>query len=198
VTQQITSLARVDNVVVFQQNQVMWTGPTKEFLADPSLCAITRGGEPLSEQSIDRDVSEYVDKEYQLLDDQQQHDGEASLVGSGPFEGEERAEGAVRFRVFQFYAKCAAGILEAFAVLFVAVLSILSKIIASYWFVWWIGDTLRLEKAQYIAGYLGVTLSQTVISGNAGTVYNQELLANTSHHSWVRTDSCVWQHKDEP
>jgi hypothetical protein len=170
VTQQISHVTQVDNVIAIQQNQVRWTGPAKEFSANPSLysslCGTTTRSRPLGEESIDGDISvdEHVKNPFLCI--QKPHNDEMN-PGSELLEEEERTKGGVQFRHFKFYTKCAGGVSEAFALLFGAISSIIAKIISSYWFVWWIGDVLRLEKTQYIGGYLGITISQTIIQGAA-------------------------------
>lgn len=79
-------------------------------------------------------------------------------------EEEERATGAVKLGVLSFYTRAAGGALQAINIGFLMALITGSQVMASYWFVWWISDELDLRQGQYLGGYLGLTLAQSVFT----------------------------------
>ncbi|OAA66093.1 ABC transporter, transmembrane domain, type 1 [Cordyceps fumosorosea ARSEF 2679] len=73
---------------------------------------------------------------------------------------EERARGAVRFSVLDFYIRQSGGTAHAVAVAFMTCMLTAAKVVSQYWFVWWIADTFSLAQSQYMGIFLGLTLFQ--------------------------------------
>jgi len=154
--QKSTHLTHVDNLIVVEQNRVTQTGPVDAFRTDVrffSAASRVAGEPPVGARSM----LPHLPKKLSTPS--------PTYSAARLFDQEERAEGGVKFPVFRFYAQCVGCFWDALAIALGVVLSITSKIIASYWFVWWIGDVLQLKKVQYMGGYLGITFSQTIIQG---------------------------------
>ncbi|KAF3767031.1 P-loop containing nucleoside triphosphate hydrolase protein [Cryphonectria parasitica EP155] len=79
-------------------------------------------------------------------------------------EEEERARGAVKSDVLAFYTLNAGGVIEVVKLACMAIFLTVSKVMGSYWFVWWIDDQLGLRQGQYLGGYLGLTLATCVFT----------------------------------
>ena len=140
-----------------------WAGPAKEFFADPSLCSDL--GSTITESKLLRGLPTETDKH---VGDEFQKESSECTFGGHPtllFEDEERVVGGVQFHVLKFYAQLVGGIWGAVALCFGVILSAASKIMDSYWFIWWIRNEFQVEKSVYMGGYLGIALTQTAIQG---------------------------------
>lgn len=154
----------VDNVVLFEKNRVSWHGPTSEFLTKSDIRDSVLRQKWLEETK----TAESKDNPEQGLakagpdnsDSQTQTAHEAELLGD-----EERVKGAVKLSVLSFYINKTGGMLQAIFVIVLMACLTVAKIMGSYWFVWWIADDLGLEQDQYLGGYVGLTVGQTICTG---------------------------------
>lgn len=163
VTLHTSIIPQVDNVIVVEKSRVVRSGA--ELLADPSLRKSALHEDWLHEAQAcageaDGDVS--ADNKVAPGSLPDAASGDTAITALDLVEGEERATGTVKLSVLGFYTQAAGGILQAINVGFLAVLLTASRVLANYWFVWWIDDELALEQDQYLAGYLGLTIAQSV------------------------------------
>jgi hypothetical protein len=143
------------------ENIVTWSGTSSHFFADVGMSEAILGREMLQKLEA---ASPITEKKVTDIEKELEIDEGDSSAAVAVFEDEERAVGAVQFRVFEFYAKCTGGIIQMLAVLATTILLLASKIIGLYWFVWWIDNTLGFSKEQYVWGYLGLTVSQALVT----------------------------------
>lgn len=164
VTLHTSFVPQVDNVIMMDKSRVVRSDT--ELLADSNL------REPVLHEDWLQEVraSESSDNAGTTPDKKPVPD---SLLGAADEESatavidlveeEERATGAVKFGVINFYIRAAGGVLQIASIFLLVAVLTASKVMAGYWFVWWISDGLGLRQGQYLGGYLGLTLAQSVI-----------------------------------
>ena len=164
--------------MVIDNNKVHWSGSRSKLLQQDWISRYIR-----HETSHDEPGSASAD----------------TPVASGPIETsadaavtealwqeEERAHGTVNFSVIRFYIEQSGGTTYAIAVAFMTVLLTAAKVLSQYWFVWWIADTFGLSQGQYMGIFLGLTLSQGVVTATVGiTLVGSSLRAAGKVHECV-------------
>lgn len=165
VTLHTSFVSQVDNVIVMEKSCVKWSGTG--FLADSGLREYVLHEQWLHEaESSERDGGAHSSTDHRSAshDVPEVASGESRdrLSAVELVEVEERARGAVKLVVLAFYTRSAGGLLQAVNIMIMAVLSTASKVMTSYWFVWWIAADLRLSQDQYLGVYLGLTCAQNV------------------------------------
>lgn len=162
VTLHTSFVPETDNVVMLEKGRVAWSGPTADFLAKPDV-----QNSVLREKWLDE--SHLLEHDGPLADNKQTTSGppgpvhqDGTVVATELVEEEERAKGAVKLGVLSFYIQNAGGRLQAISIIILMIFLTTSKVMSSYWFVWWITDDLGLEQDQYLGGYLGLTLGQAL------------------------------------
>lgn len=156
-------VAEVDKVIIMEHGRVVQSGT--ELPADAELRETVLHEEWLLEARASEDTTEPGAEA-----DNKSRQGSVPDIAGGEntadmidlIDVEDRATGAVNLSVLGFYARAAGGASRAVYLCLLMVLLTISKVMASYWFVWWISDELGLQHGQYLGAYLGLTLAQSV------------------------------------
>lgn len=167
VTLHTSFVPQVDHVVVMEKSRVVRSGT--ELLADSNLKESVLHEDWLreahaSESSENRTNADKKSTPNKLPEETGEESATAVL---DLVQKEERATGAVKFGVLAFYIRAAGGAFQATSILLLVALLTACKVIAGYWFVWWISDELGLKQGQYLGGYLGLTITQSVFIGKS-------------------------------
>lgn len=164
-------VSQVDNVIVVEKSRVKWSGTG--FLADSGLWESVLPEQWLHEaDDSERDggAGSSTDSRSAPNDDPEAARKDNLLSDVKLVEVEQRATGAVKLDILLFYTRSAGGLLQAVNIMAMTVLLTASKVLTSYWFVWWIANDLSLSQDQYLGGYLGLTCAQSVFTSESTTV----------------------------
>ncbi|KAK4209940.1 P-loop containing nucleoside triphosphate hydrolase protein [Rhypophila decipiens] len=160
----------LDYIVVLDKNQVVWSGNREAFMANQSLRSKYLAGAQASDM-VPGDKTK-VEKS-QTHDPASNSNGATSAVHEeavGLVEDEERAKGALKWKVLAFYTTAAGGTFQALSALTMAALLMGARITGQYWFVWWIGDSAGLAQSTYIGVYLALVVAQSTLIAALGLV----------------------------
>lgn len=150
-----------DHVIVLENNSVKWAGSKSDFLWQSwNSEYISHRKDEVESQADTADPAASQSSSQVTSNTSAEETGIENL-----WQEEERARGAVQWGVAKFYMHASGGPSHAAAVLIVISLLIASKVVSQYWFVWWIGDSFKLTQEQYMLSFLGLTLSQSLITG---------------------------------
>jgi ATP-binding cassette subfamily C (CFTR/MRP) protein 10 len=188
VTLHTSFILQVDHVVVVDDSKIRWAGSQPDLLAQSWVSDYVR-----HEHSEDAEQEGAVQEAYprsavanenSVLSSSGYGDDQDAV--DGLWEEEDRARGALQWDVAKFYVRMSGGIAQAGAVIFMVLLLTAAKVISQYWFVWWIGDSIGLSQEQYMGSFLGLTLSQGLVTAGVGlTLVASSLKAARSVHDII-------------
>ncbi|KAH8648547.1 P-loop containing nucleoside triphosphate hydrolase protein [Xylariales sp. PMI_506] len=167
-----------DNAIFVNDSKVAWTGSSSDLSRAPSFLEKYLQSADKESKTPPTDVVD-VDGDVGIGTDvkQQTHEPVIEIVEDSSsstqqdvFEEEERATGTVSVSILKFYASCAGGLAQVLVIALMSILLTAAKTVSSYWFVWWIDDALPLTGSQYLAGYIGLTVSPGVVASLLGIV----------------------------
>lgn len=166
VTLHTSFVPSVDNVILLEKNRAAWSGPAVDFLSRSGLRdSILR--EKWLDETKAPETEDVTDQELAASGPDDVASQEDTALESQLVEEEERAKGAVKLGVLSFYVDKTGGAIQAICVVMLLVCLTVAKVMGSYWFVWWIGNDLGLEQDQYLGGYLGLALGQTLFTSKS-------------------------------
>ncbi|KAM7212847.1 hypothetical protein V8F06_011745, partial [Rhypophila decipiens] len=161
---------KADYIVVLDENQVVWLGDREAFMANQSLGSKYLPGAHASDR-VPGDRIKF--EKSQIHDPANNSNGATSAVHEeavGLVEDEERAKGALKWKVLAFYTTAAGGTFQALSVLTMAALLMGARIMGQYWFVWWIDDSAGLAQSTYLGVYLALVVAQSTLIAALGLV----------------------------
>ncbi|KAK3321892.1 spermidine/putrescine import ATP-binding protein potA [Apodospora peruviana] len=165
---------RADYVVVLDENKVVWSGDQAAFMADQNLCSqyLMSSEETAAAGRSDAICDDKVSSSSSPTSDvanntseEASHEEAVCLV-----EDEERAKGALKWKVLSFYSTAAGGTFQALGVLGMATLLMGARVMGQYWFVWWIDDSAGLSQSTYMGVYLALVVAQSALIAALGLV----------------------------
>ncbi|KAM7211688.1 P-loop containing nucleoside triphosphate hydrolase protein [Rhypophila decipiens] len=157
---------KADYIVILDENRVVWSGDRSLLMADQTLRSKYLSG---SHESAPETFSAEKPQTNAAANNNETsspaHEEAVSLI-----ENEERAKGALKWKVLSFYTTAAGGPAQALSILTMASLLMLARILGQYWFVWWIDNSTGLTQSTYISVYLALTVAQSVLIAALGLV----------------------------
>ncbi|XWW96772.1 hypothetical protein V2A60_004752 [Cordyceps javanica] len=183
VTLHTSYVSQVDHVIVVDSSKIHWSGSRSDFFLQDWVSDYMR------HENEDHEPSETAPaaKPTPLQPTVEESPASADDSPLDSFwQEEERARGAVRLSVFDFYIRQSGGAGYALAVALMTCLLTAAKVVSQYWFVWWIADTFGLAQGQYMGIFLGLTLLQGLVTAAVGvTLVGSSLRAARRVHERI-------------
>ncbi|KAM7198968.1 multidrug resistance-associated protein 4 [Rhypophila sp. PSN 637] len=161
---------KADYIIVLDKNKVVWSGDREAFMANQSLRSKYLSGSHASDSVTHDKANDEKSRNSGAANKTSEITSAAYEEAVGLVEDEERAKGALKWKVLAFYTTAAGGKLQALSVLAMAALLMGARIMSHYCFVWWIDDSAGLAQSTYIGVYLALVVAQSGLIAALGLV----------------------------
>jgi len=147
-----------DHLITFKDGRIKWQGSSKTLLTNKGFRSEYLGNVKANDDNYGTGPAEASEADSE--DDEIRPNQVEDLIKE-----EERAKGAIKWRVLHFYLDNTGGLVQSIRVGLLALLLTGVKIISNYWFVWWVNSTFNLAQSQYLGVYLGLNMATSLTTG---------------------------------